>query len=114
LPSLRTMANDDPDADVRAAAKDAAIAVAKVNNLPDGLSSGPPAAAASRNSGRPGFGNQPRVVTSPNVYVTINSSADDSPGLTDKQARQVHADIIRASLADQCSHAPRVTTIASE
>jgi HEAT repeat protein len=63
LPSLKAVAIDDTDADVRKRAKDAAIAVARTNALPHPwpatVASVP--AKAPRKS-RPGFGNQPRVL----------------------------------------------------
>ena len=116
LPQLRTTANDDADGDVRKSARDAAVAVARANQLPDPFA--PPGTAVAvepRKKARAGFGNQPRVLESaPDLYVVIKSSSDDSPGNTDKRARKEHADLIRKSLADQCKAAPNVTSIASE
>lgn len=118
LPSLRTTANDDADADVRTRAKDAAVAVAKANRLPDPFveDAGHTAAVAPKpKKTRPGFGNQPRALEShPDLYVVIKSSADDSPGKADKKTRKVHADIVWKSLAEQCKTAPNVTSLASE
>jgi hypothetical protein len=121
LPSLRTAANDDGDADVRTRARAAAILVAKANQLPDPFATtavAPPPAQPTRRA-RAGFGNQPRALEArPDLYVVIKTSADDSPGAgtfrTDKKARQVHADIIRTSLAEQCRSAANVTSVASE
>jgi hypothetical protein len=116
LPSLRSAANDDADADVRTKARDAAVAVAKANQLPDPFAStGAQAdAAPARPRVKAGFGNAPRALDKrPDLYVVIKTSTDDSPGKNDKKARQAHADIIRASLADQCKHAENVTSQAA-
>lgn len=115
LPALRAAATDDSDDDVRAKARAAAIAVAKANQLPDPFASteAPIAEAAPRRA-KAGFGNAPRALEErPDLYVQIKTSTDDSPGKTDKKARQVHADIIRASLADQCKNAAKVTSQAA-
>lgn len=118
LPSLRTAASDDSDADVRTKARDAAVAVAKANQLPDPFAAPEGHAArveVPKKKPRAGFGNQPRALESrPDVYVVIKSSADDSPGKADKKARQQHADVIRQALLDQCKTTEGVTSLASE
>ena len=116
LPSLRTAANDDSNPDVRTKARDAAISVAKANRLPDPFTANAPLAdtAPVRPRVKAGFGAAPRALEErPDLYVQIKTSTDDSPGKTDKKARQVHADVIRAALADQCKHAEKVTSHAS-
>jgi len=116
LPALRTAANDDSDNDVRNKARDAAIAVAKANQLPDPFLSDAPIAdtAPVKPRAKAGFGNAPRALEErPDLYVAIKSSTDDSPGKNDKKARQVHADIIRTALAEQCKHAEKVTSQAA-
>lgn len=119
LPALKA-ATEDPDDTVRARAKDAAIAVAKANKLPDPF---PKAAAvpeiesaqARKSGGRAGFGRQAHAVENhPDLYVTINTSADDSPGKADKAARRVHGDILRQTLSDSFKSQPMVTTIATD
>jgi hypothetical protein len=113
LPSLKGAANDDPNAKVRTSARQAAIAVAKANQLPSPWAE--PAVAAAARPTRPGFGKQPRALgPEPDVYVLVNSSADDSPGKADKPTRKVHADIVRRTLVDQCKSNPVVTTVASD
>jgi hypothetical protein len=124
LPALKNTASDDADDDVRGRAKDAASAVAKANKLPDpfgGVAGGgtednqPSTVQAKRKSGRAGFGTEPHALEErPDLYVMINSSADDSPGKADKNTRKVHADIVRQALADQCKSAPHVTTKAAD
>jgi hypothetical protein len=117
LPALRSAAADDSDDTVRTRARDAAIAVAKANSLPDPFTDTPAVAATepAKKKAKPGFGNQPRAIeTHPDLYIIIKSSADDSPGTTDKATRKVHADIIRQSLAEQCRSAVNVTSLAAE
>lgn len=109
LPALKGAATDDTDEKVRKSAREAAIAVAKTNGLP---SPWPEPAAVP---GRPGFGKQPRALEpAPDVYVLVNSSADESPGKADKAARKEHAEIIRRTLEDSCRSTPVVTTVASD
>ena len=120
LPALKA-ATEDPDDIVRARAKDAAIAVAKVNNLPDPF---PPAVAVtapsqarkSKSGGSAGFGRQAHAVENhPDVFVTINTSTDDSPGTkTDKKARTVHGDILRQTFETSFRGNPTVTMAAAE
>jgi hypothetical protein len=115
LPALKGAATDDTDEHVRSCAHAAAIAVAKANQLPSPW----PEAAAPRigtaKPRRPGFGTQPRALApEPDVFVLVNSSADDSPGKTDKAARKVHAEIVRQTLLDQCQANPVITTTAAE
>lgn len=118
LPALKGAATDDVNELVRAKAREAAIAVAHANQLPSPW----PEATAPRVSpakprrpSRPGFGNQPRALDpEPDVYMLVNSSADDSPGTTDKHARKVHAEIVKQTLIDRCKSNPVITTVASE
>ncbi len=120
LPALKA-ATEDPDDTVRAHAKTAAILVAKANKLPDPF---PKEAAAvpdldspqaRKSGGRAGFGRQAHAVENhPDLYVTINTSADDSPGKADKAARKVHSEILRQTLSDSFKSQPMVTTIATE
>ncbi len=110
LPALKGAAEDDADAKVRVNARHAAIAVAKANGLPAPW----PEPAAARPA-RPGFGKQPRALgPAPDVYVLVNSSADDSPGKADKPTRKAHAEIARKTLVESCNANPVVTTAASE
>lgn len=121
LPALRTAASEDRDADVRKRAKAAAIAVATANALPHPYPEEVAAAVEpvkrSRKGGRAGFGNQPRVIepTEPvaSLRVLINSSTDDSPGKTDKAARQTHAEVLRQTLADHIRKDATITMAAA-
>jgi HEAT repeat protein len=111
LPALKGAANDDADEKVRKAAHDAAIAVAKANDLPSPWPE--PEVIAARQP--PGFGKQPRALgPTPDLYVLVNSSADDSPGKADKSMRKEHAEIARKTLVDECKSHPVITTVASD
>ena len=117
LPSLRNTARDDTDEDVRRIAHEAATLVAKANSLPDEQQPEAPVEdhTAATNGGHAGFGRQGHAVEAhPDLYVVINSSADDSPGKADKKTRKVHGDIVRQVLLDQCRTAPQVTTVATD
>ncbi len=114
LPALRNAAREDADEDVRTIAHEAATKVAKDNQLPDELAPVDDHVAAAH-GGRAGFGHQAHAVeVHPDLYVVINSSADDSPGKTDKKTRKAHGDIVRQVLLDQCKSAPLVTTVATD
>ena len=117
LPALKAAA-EDADPTVRSRAKEAAIAVAKANNLP---APWPVAAAvvaqpqARKYGGRAGFGRQAHAVENhPDLYVTINSSADDSPGKADKVARKAHSEILKQTLSASFKATPLVTTIEAD
>jgi len=118
LPALKAAA-EDPDESVRARAKDAAIAVAKANSLPDPFPAATPAAQttaqARKSGGRAGFGRQAHAVDNhPDLFITINTSADDSPGKADKTTRKVHSEILRQTLTASFKSQPMVTTIAAD
>ncbi len=117
LPALKAAA-DDADATVSARAKEAALAVAKVNKLPDPWPvavAAVPTPQARKHGGRAGFGRQSHAVDNhPDLYVTINTSADDSPGKADKAARKVHSDLLKATLAASFQAQPMVTTLEAD
>jgi hypothetical protein len=110
LPALKGAAEDDVHDHVRVNARHAAIAVAKANGLPP-----PWPEPTAAQPARPGFGKQPRALgPAPDLYVLVNSSADDSPGKADKPTRKQHAEIVRKTLVDHCNADPVVTTAATE
>lgn len=116
LPALKTAA-DDADATVSARAKEAASAVAKANRLPDPWPVAAVAAApqARKYGGRAGFGRQAHAVENhPDLFVTINTSADDSPGKADKAARKMHSEILKQTLNASFKASPNVTTVAAD
>jgi hypothetical protein len=105
LPALRATATDDVDEGVRKSARTAAIAVAKANDLPDELPTEVAAAATEKKSVHArhtsGFGHSPHAVAdSPDLYVMIKSSSDDSPGKADKPTRKQNADVVKQALLD--------------
>jgi len=111
LPALRSAATDDTDDAVKAKARDAAIAVAKANNLPNEL----PKAEVVQARHTTGFGHSPHAVEDkPDLYVMVKSSSDDSPGKADKTTRKTHAEIVKQTLLDSFKAAPQVTMTASE
>jgi hypothetical protein len=113
LPALRQVASDDTDAHVRAKAQQATIEVAKANGLPDEL----PAPAASETASTTararhssGFGRSPHAVKDrADLYVSIKSASDDSPGNADAASRKAHADLLRSTLTSAFGTAPQVT-----
>jgi hypothetical protein len=113
LPLLKTTAQDDVDPIVRKKARDAAIRVAKANNIKDDFAAPSPTAHARKKT--TGFGRSPHAVEgAPDLYVMVKGANDDSPGVTDKATRKVHADILKAALQDSLRAAPQVTMVQSE
>lgn len=124
LPALTAAAKDDVDADVRTRAKEAAKSIAKAAKLPDPFadvsSTTPgtkPAKTVVRSSGgRAGFGNEPRALeATPDVYVLVNSSTDDSPGSkTTTKERKVHEEVLKSALTSACRSHTAMTTVAAD
>lgn len=116
LPALKTAATDDTDDAVRKKAHDAAIAVAKANGIADEAPASETAAAKPVQARHTrGFGNSPHAVAdAPDLYITIKSSRDDSPGRADKPTRQQNADVVKTALMDSFKAAPQVTLAATE
>jgi hypothetical protein len=115
LPALRGLASDDPDANVRDRAREAAVLVAKANHVPDQLPPQPAGAQTASARRASGFGHSPHAVESrPDLYVEVKSSRDDSPGKADKATRKVHADIIKTTLVDSFKSSPQVTMAAAD
>ena len=111
LPALRNVATDDGDPTVRTRARDAAVAIAKANHVPDELPAVEPTAQARHG----GFGRQPHAVEDrADLYVMIKSSSDDSPGRADKPTRKTHGDVIRQVLVDSFKVSPSVTMVAAD
>ena len=123
LPTLRDLAANDADADVRTHAHTAVDQIAKANHLPtepvakaqaaESASATATDAASARRNG--GFGHSPHAVAQhADLYVLVNTSSDDSPGKNDKEARKIHAAVVRAALLDACKSQPLVTTVAAD
>jgi len=121
LPALRALATDDRDQDVRKAAGTATLKLASASRRQAtrvaGAPAGTPDAEARRVTPAVGRGlDHAAAITEPHpdLYLLINSSADESPGDTDKATRQGHAEIIRRELLGQLRTEPSVTTAGSE
>jgi len=121
LPALRALATDDRDSEVRKAASTATLKLASASRREDPRSPGAPAgpvdAEARRSAPALGRGLDHAAMLGephPDLYLLINSSADESPGTTDKATRQGHAEIIRRELLGQLRAERSVTTAVAE
>jgi HEAT repeat protein len=115
LPSLRALATDDGDEHVRAKARQAAIEVAKANDLPDELPPLPGAPAPAQARHASGFGRTPHVVEEhADLFVTIKSARDDSPGNADATTRKANADFLRETLTSSFGADPQVTMVEAD
>lgn len=116
-PALKAAANSDVDATVRTTAREAALSIAKANNIKDELTDPPPVAAVPAQAPKTttGFGRSPHAVEEkPDLYVQVKGANDDSPGKVDKPTRKVNAEIVKAVLQDELRTAPLVTMAATE
>jgi len=112
LPALKSTATDDLDETVRTKAHEAAVQVAKANNIKDEQLEPVAETQAKKTTG---FGRSPHAVAdAPDLYVTIKGANDDSPGKTDKTTRKLHCDILKTSLQDSLRAAPQVTMVAND
>jgi len=121
LATLRLLAKNDVDADVRKAATNAAMKIATTKQTADDRAAKPePDTVARRAAPSTGHGTGHPVYAveadepHPDLYLLVNSSADDSPGTADKQARKVHADTIKRVLQEQLGAEASVTSAAAE
>lgn len=110
LPALRE-ASKDEDELVRKRAADAVTAVNAANGIEDEPAAKP--TKATKGKAKAGFGNQPRALeVRPEVFVTVKSSSDDSPGKLDKKSRKAHADIAKQAMSGELAASALVTTAA--
>jgi hypothetical protein len=116
LPALRALARDDADPDVRKAATTAAMKITGAAHPGDRAPRTETETLARRQApggerpSHPAYAAEPH----PDLYVLVNSSADDSPGAGDLASRRLHAGIIRQTLLDQLGSDASVTGIASD
>jgi hypothetical protein len=120
LPTLRTLAAEDTAPEVRKAASTAVIKIAKhqkdEREHPDADELKPPHApapdTAARRTAPTGHGPSHDALDEahPDLYLLINSSADESPGNTDKKTRELHAQIIKRVLLDRLRAEASVTS----
>jgi HEAT repeat protein len=119
LSTLRGLARDDADPDVRKAADTAAM---KIGAAHPADSAAHPADRAARAEGemarRPPPGGERHASYSvephPDLYVLVNSAADESPGAADAATRRLHAGIIKRTLLEQLRSDASITSVASE
>ena len=111
LPALRALAAEDEDDDVRKAASNAALKIAKASHQRDERTASIDA-EARRAIGRPAraHGDEPHA----ELYLLINSSTDDAPGRADKVARRTHAEIVKRTLVEQCKGEASITSVAAD
>ena len=118
LPSLKDLAANDPDDNVRAKAHTAATLVAKANHITDDQKT--ETASTTKEEVKPpkqgGFGHSPHAVVQdhPDLYVVVKTSSDDSPGKTDQAGRKADADTLRQTLVDELKAQPNVTMVAAD
>jgi len=110
LPTLRLLAYNDDDPDVRKAASTAAMKIHAPSHPGDRAADGEaqarrPAPGAERPS-HAAFTADPHA----DLYVRINSSTDESPGNADAATRKQHADIIKRVLSDRLHADASITT----
>jgi hypothetical protein len=114
LPMLRALAQSDADPDVRKTASAAAMKI----------TAGHPGGRDGKLDGdvlarRPTPGTERPAHTAyaalshPELYVLINSSADESPG-TDQASRRLHADAVKRALLDQLRSEASITAVAGD
>ncbi len=120
LPTLRVLASNDTDDDVRKAASNAAMKIASAGHLSGDRTAPPDADAQARRTmisspPRPGLA-RPAETTGPHpeLYLLVSSSADDSPGTADKPTRKTHAEIVKRVLVEQLKTEASVTSIAGD
>jgi hypothetical protein len=110
LPVLRTIARDDTDPDVRKAATTAAMKITSAHPTDRPRGEGEVEARRSAPGAvRPthtAYAAEPHA----ELYVLVNSSADDSPGATDPATRRVHAGIVKRALLEQLAADATVTS----
>jgi HEAT repeats len=121
LPALRVLAKDDVDDGVREAATTAAMKIATTKRTADDRSAKPePEPLARRAAPNKGHAADHPVYAveapdpHPDLYLLVNSSADDSPGNADKLARKTHAGIVKRVLLEQLKTEDSVTSVAGD
>ena len=115
LPALRVLAASDANDDVRQAASNAALKIAKSSHQRDErVALADAEARTSAAHERAGVPRDLAGTAHAEIYLRINSSADDSPGKPDKIARKRHAEIVKRVLAEQCKAQPLITMVPAD
>lgn len=121
LPTLRVLARNDDDDDVRNAASAATMKITSASHSaehghPADRAAGEGDALARRSAAggeRPthaAFTAEPH----PELYVLVNSSTDDSPGTADPPTRKLHAEIIKRVLVDRLRADASITSVIAD
>jgi hypothetical protein len=117
LPTLRVLATDDRDEEVRKAASNAAIKIAQASHRlgprPDAVEADPQARRVASTTGH-GLDRAAAAPDHADLYLLVSSAADESPGPADKPTRQRHADVIKRVLLAELKTAPSVTQLARD
>jgi hypothetical protein len=109
LPTLRLLAHNDGDPDVRKAASTAAMKIhapSRSGERGDGEAAARRSAAGAERPGHATFTAEPHA----DLYVRINSSNDESPGTSDASTRKLHAEILRRTLSDRLRSDASITS----
>jgi HEAT repeat protein len=114
LPTLRVLAVSDAENDVRQAASNAALKIAKSSHQRDERIALVDAEARRTASGHPSASRARQGEPHAELYLLINSSADDSPGRPDKVARKTHAEIVKRALVAKFKTEASITSVAAE
>jgi HEAT repeats len=114
LPTLRVLAASDAEDDVRQAASNAALKIAKSSHQRDERIALGDAEARRAASGHAGAPHARPGAPHAELYLLINSSADDSPGRPDKVARKTHAEIVKRALIAQFKTEASITSVAAD
>lgn len=123
LPALQK-AIKDQDEVVRKRAREAIDAIQKKSQKNAGSAQSPGVQGAkpgprgrgarrykvSTGKGDPGFGRNPRKVVRPEVYVTLQSAADESSGRANPKARKQRAEQMKKLLSQELEATPEITT----
>lgn len=114
LPTLRVLAASDAEDDVRQAASNAALKIAKSSHQRDERIAQVDAEARRAASGHASAPRARQGEPHAELYLLINSSADDSPGRPDKVARKTHAEIVKRALVAKFKTEASITSVAAE
>ena len=118
LPTLRVIARDDTDGDVRKAATTAVMKIGQPRHGADERAGPDAEADAQARRAAPSAGHAGHAARTdephPDLYVLVNSSADDSPGGADARTRRARAEIIRRALLDKLRTEAQVTSLADD
>jgi hypothetical protein len=117
LPTLRELARNDEDPDVRNAASAATMKIISAGHSERGHPADRAGDVEQARRPAPGGARLAHAFTAephPELYVLVKSSTDDSPGTSDAATRKQHAEILRRALLDRLRGDPAITSVAGE